>query len=204
MTMTEESAPVVAVVVLAGGRSRRFGSDKLDAEVGGRTLLRLALDGLPAGASVAVVGPERPLTARVQFVREDPPLGGPAAALITGLRWALDLDVGAEAILTLPGDAPHGGRAAAVLLDALAAGQAEAVVGVDGAGRDQVLQLALRPTAARALVTLAGPGGGQGLSVRRLIEQLIPPARRRPLSEELSRDIDTTDQLAHFRNLGRA
>ena len=200
--MTDEPAPVIAAIVLAGGRSRRFGSDKLDADVDGRPLLRLALDGLPAAARVAVIGPVRPLAARVQFLREDPPLGGPAAALVTGLRWALD--VGAEAILTLPGDAPHGGRAAAVLLDTLAAGQAEAVVGVDGAGRDQVLQLALRPTAARALVTLAGPGGGHGLSVRRLIEQLIPPASRQPLADELSRDIDTTDQLAHFRNPTRA
>ncbi len=42
------------------------------------------------------------------------PSGGPAAAMITGLRAALA--TGAELITVLPGDAPGGGAAAEALL----------------------------------------------------------------------------------------
>ena len=189
----------VAAIVLAGGGSRRFGSDKLAAEVAGRTLLENALDGLPDDVAVAVIGPVRPLDRAVTFLREDPPGGGPAAALTTGLIWALTTDV--EAIVTLPGDAPAAGRAAAVLLAELGRRGGDAVIGVDGTGRDQVLQLALRPAAARLLVELAGPERGHDLSVRRLVTALAPG--RLALADDLSADIDTVDQLSHFRNLRR-
>ena len=77
----------------------------------------------------------------------------------------------------------------------------DAVVGVDGSGRDQVLQLALRPAAARLLVELAGPDRGQDQSVRRLVTMLAPA--RLALPDDLCADIDTVDQLRHFRNLRR-
>ncbi len=189
----------VAAVVLAGGGSRRFGSDKLTAEIAGRPLLDHALDGLAAEIAVAIVGPTRSLSRPVTVLREDPPGGGPAAGLITGLVWALSTD--AVAIVTLPGDAPAGGRAAMALLAELDRRSADAVVGVDGSGRDQVLQLALRPAAARRLVELAGPDGGHDQSVRRLVNALAPA--RLTLSADQSRDIDTVDQLRHFRNPSR-
>lgn len=192
----------MAVVVVAGGAARRFGADKLDVHVHGRPLLGLAMDGLPPDAEVAVVGPERAGPYAVTWLSEDPPGGGPAAGLVTGLRWGLD--AGAGVILTLPGDAPGAGRAARVLLAALEQTGAPAVVGVDPDGREQVLQLALRALAARDLVEAAGPGGGQGQSVRRLVAALAPAPLRVPLSEDLARDIDTPEQLEHFRNLGRA
>ena len=115
--MTGTSSDVVAIV-LAGGESRRFGSDKLAADLGGRALLDHALDGLPAHTAIAIVGPERPMDRDVTFLREDPPGGGPAAGLIAGLTWALE--AGAEVILVLPGDAPGAGRAANLLLAAVA------------------------------------------------------------------------------------
>ena len=65
----------VAVVVLAGGQSRRFGADKLAAPVEGERLLDRAVAGLPDDAYMIVVGPEVS--------------GGPAAAMVTGLRTAL-------------------------------------------------------------------------------------------------------------------
>jgi len=49
-----------AVVVLAGGRARRFGSDKLRADLGGAALIDRALTGVRAalpGAVVIAVGP---------------------------------------------------------------------------------------------------------------------------------------------------
>jgi molybdopterin-guanine dinucleotide biosynthesis protein A len=191
--------PALAAVVLAGGASRRFGADKLAAEITGRPLLEHALDGLPADTTVAVVGPTRALSRSVTVLREEPPGGGPAAGLITGLIWALG--TGAAAVVALPGDAPAGGRAAVLLLAELDRQARDAVVGVDGSGRDQVLQLALRPAAARRLIEVAGPDRGHDQSVRRLVAALAPV--RLTLSEELSRDIDTADQLDHFRNLRR-
>ena len=187
--------PALAAVVLAGGASRRFGADKLAAEITGRPLLEHALDGLPADTTVAVVGPTRTLSRSVTVLREEPPGGGPAAGLITGLIWALG--TGAAAVVT----PPAGGRAAVRLLAELDRRARDAVVGVDGSGRDQVLQLALRPAAARRLIEVAGPDRGHDQSVRRLVAALAP--ERLSLSEELSRDIDTADQLDHFRNLRR-
>lgn len=189
----------VAAIVLAGGQARRFGGDKLAADVDGRALLEIAVDGLPEEWAVAVVGPPRPLARQVAVLREDPPGGGPAAGLVTGLIWALSTD--AEAIVALPGDAPGGGRAAVLLRSELVRRERAAVVGVDGSGRDQVLQLALRPAAARLLVELAGPDRGRDQSVRRLVTMLAPA--RLTLPDDLCADIDTVDQLRHFRNLRR-
>ena len=200
MTGSEGARPIAAVV-LAGGESRRFGSDKLAADLEGRTVLDRALDGLPPEAAIAVVGPQRPIDRAAAFLREDPPGGGPAAGLVAGLTWATDR--GAERILVLPGDAPGAGRAARLLLAALDAPGVTAAVGSDGSGREQVLQLALLPSAAYALIAAAGVDRGHGQSVRRLLARLTPAPQPVPLPEELTDDIDTVEQLRHFRNSNR-
>ena len=79
----------VVAVVLAGGESRRFGSDKLAAALDQQTLLDHTLAALPEEFAVIVVGPERPTTRSVRFTREQPPGGGPAAGLVAGVRAAL-------------------------------------------------------------------------------------------------------------------
>lgn len=185
----------MAVVVLAGGTSRRFGSDKLAAAVDGSTLLDAALAALPAGADVVLVGPARPTSRAVHVVREDPPGGGPAAALVTGLRFALDGPAAFFAVL--PADAPDGGHAAAALLGLLRDDPTvTAAVAVDDEGRDQPLQLALRRPAARALVT-AAPDGGRDASARRLLVGALGPDLRRVVLPPRSLfDVDTPAQLA--------
>ncbi|MFL6065847.1 MAG: NTP transferase domain-containing protein [Friedmanniella sp.] len=189
----------VVAVVLAGGTSRRFGRDKL-AEPwgdGATTLLDAVLAGLPEGIEVLVVGPERATARRVRFVREDPPGGGPGAALVTGLRAALA--AGAGRIAVLPADAPAAGRAAAELLGRLGSSPGQrAVVATDEEGREQPLQLALVASAARALVA-AAPGGGDGASARALLRNLDPPATRVALGPEVLFDIDTPTQLMAWR-----
>ena len=195
--------------MLAGGASRRFGSDKLEARLAGTRLLDLTLRALAGAADIVVVGPPRDLEPlgleplglgplrQVRFVREEPPGGGPAAALVAGIRHALDL--GAEVIVTLPGDAPGAGQAVAPLVAALQAHPGDvAVVGVDPDGRQQTLQLALRPQAAMALITAAGPDAGSGGSARALVATLDPPARPVGLSAEQCRDIDTTGDWANY------
>jgi molybdenum cofactor guanylyltransferase len=98
---------------------------------------------------VVVVGPVRQVPRPVIFTSEDPPGGGPAAAMIAGLRRALAES--ADVIVVLPADAPLGGQAASTLLGRLEdEPSTAAAVGIDVYGREQPLQLALRPAAARA------------------------------------------------------
>jgi molybdenum cofactor guanylyltransferase len=188
------TAPRVAAVVLAGGSSRRFGSDKLDAPVDGVPLVDRALSGLPDDVDVIVVGPPRRVGRPVRFVREDPPGGGPAAALVTGIRAALEGE--AEQIVVLPGDAPAAGQAAVQLLSVLLRSPAAtAVVGTDPTGFEQPLQLALTRSAARQLLAAAGPDGARGGSARALVARLDPPALREVLSARAHWDVDTQEQL---------
>ena len=183
-----------AAVVLAGGTSRRFGTDKLAHPVEGRSLLDHTLAGLPDDVDLVLVGPPRATDRAVTAVREDPPGGGPTAALVAGLRHALAGD--AELVLVLPGDAPGAGTAAGVLRDALLRGSDAAVLGVDVHGREQPLQLALSRAAAQRLVELAGPDAGAGESARRLVHRLDPPPAPCALPPAATFDVDDRDQLA--------
>jgi molybdopterin-guanine dinucleotide biosynthesis protein A len=180
-------------VVLAGGTSRRFGTDKLAHPVAGRPLLDHTLAGLPDDVAVVLVGPSRPTERPVTAVWEDPPGGGPTAGLVAGLRHALA--VGAELVLVLPGDAPGAGAGAVVLREALLRGGHQAVLGVDVDGQEQPLQLALRRRAAERLVSLAGPDAGAGASARRLVRSLDPPPERCLLAPPATFDVDDHDQL---------
>jgi len=203
---------VLAAIVLAGGESRRFGADKLSADLDGRTLLERVVSALPVEAAVYVVGPPRPLDRPVTWLREEPAGGGPAAAMVCGLKTALDGS--ATLFAVLPGDAPDAARAADRLVRRLVADpDVGAVVAADPDGRLQPLQLALRRPAALELVAAAGPNAGANASARALIQALDPPAAtsrpilpRSPgqightvvevLPEADLWDIDTPEQLA--------
>jgi molybdopterin-guanine dinucleotide biosynthesis protein A len=96
-----------------------------------------------------VVGPVRQVPRPVIFTSEDPPGGGPAAAMIAGLRRALAES--ADVIVVPPADAPLRGQAASTLLSCLEdEPSTHAAVGIDAYGREQPLQLELRPAAAWA------------------------------------------------------
>ncbi|MBJ7440047.1 MAG: molybdenum cofactor guanylyltransferase [Sphingopyxis sp.] len=83
--------------VLAGGRSRRFGSDKAVATLGGQTLLDHALAALqPHCDAVVIVGRDEGIA---DWPRPDMgPLGGIAAALIHAAKTGFDQ------VLTAPVD----------------------------------------------------------------------------------------------------
>jgi molybdopterin-guanine dinucleotide biosynthesis protein A len=103
---------LIVGLVLAGGRSRRFGSDKALAPLGGRTLLELALARLRAACVEAAVsaqagGAIAALAERLGApVLEDPPAAprGPLSGVLAGLEWAQARR--ASHLLTLPCDAP--------------------------------------------------------------------------------------------------
>ncbi len=85
--MTEPAA----AVILAGGRGSRLGGrDKPALRLGDRSLLDIAV-AASGGGRIVVVGPGRDLPTGVSGVSEDPPGGGPAAAVVAGVRMLADL-----------------------------------------------------------------------------------------------------------------
>lgn len=89
-------------IVLAGGAARRLGgADKPALSVGGRPLLDRVLAACPDAATTVVVGPGRPTRRAVVAALEDPPGGGPLAALDAGLRHTT-----APTVLVLSADLP--------------------------------------------------------------------------------------------------
>jgi molybdopterin-guanine dinucleotide biosynthesis protein A len=104
-------------LVLAGGSSTRLGADKTRLTIGGASLLDRVLAAVRNATRVIVVGDERRTNRPVQWLREDPPGSGPAAAVVAGLA-----EVRADVVVVLAGDlAMVGAGTVGRLLDALAA-----------------------------------------------------------------------------------
>ncbi len=104
---------MICGLVLAGGRSRRFGSEKALARLGERTLLEWSLNALREDCSALAVGAPAGSGADalarslgVKTLTDDPAHPeGPLAGVAAGLRWASSL--GATHLATLPCDTPH-------------------------------------------------------------------------------------------------
>lgn len=76
----------IAAVILAGGAGRRMGGvDKPALKVSGRRMLDRVLEACRDTAPRVVVGPARDLPPDVLGTTEDPPGGGPVAAIAAGL-----------------------------------------------------------------------------------------------------------------------
>ncbi len=137
----------VTVVVLAGGTSRRFGSDKLAAPLGGSTVLDSVLRSLPDGWPAVLVGPQRATVApEAVWAREDPPGGGPLAGVAAGVA-----EVATDAVAVIAGDMPYAGLALVTLVAALRTAPPEvgAVVAVDAHGVPNPLLAAYRTASLR-------------------------------------------------------
>ena len=91
--------PAVSGVVLAGGRSARFGRDKLVEPIGDLPLFQHAVDALGALTTdvIVVAAPdvELPIEDPVRLVHDAAPYEGPLAGCLTGLLMAR-LPVGAD------------------------------------------------------------------------------------------------------------
>jgi molybdopterin-guanine dinucleotide biosynthesis protein A len=148
--------PAASGIVLAGGRSTRFGSDKLLAPLDGRPLLEHAVRALAAVTTEVVVvvgpvgdGPPLPSSVElgipVRLVRDPIPGGGPLVGLLAGLERVAE-----SSVLVAAGDMPTlVPDVLRALLRALAAsGQDADAVALALRGRRQPLPVALRTGAA--------------------------------------------------------
>jgi len=174
--VTDLAAPLddVTGIVLAGGRSSRFGADKLTAELDGRPLLHHAVEALAAVVDPLVVvaapgvDPALPasLAARIRVVHDpaSESFGGP----LVGLAAALAA-VETPTVLVVAGDMP---RMVPVVLRRLAtaAGPARPAVHLEVPGRVQPLPLALDVDAARRAVPAVLERGDRAL--RGLLREL--------------------------------
>ena len=151
----------VAGVVLAGGRSRRFGRDKLAEEYQGRPLLQHPVSSLLEVCDRVVVvlapdaeEPPMPAGSAVAFARDAVVEDGPLRGLAAGLEAA-----NAEWVVLAGGDMPD--LQPAVLLEMLRAGVETGVVAVslaDG-GKERPLPCVLRTVpAAEAVDSLLEAG----------------------------------------------
>lgn len=186
--------PPPAAIVIAGGRSTRFGSDKLLAEVGGRTLLERTMRAVSACAPIALVsGADASVASGVVTVSEYPRWGGPCAAIAAGLA-ALGSDVGDALILAA--DLAHPEAAVAALL-AIGSG-----VLADRSGQPQWL-LARTPVAALRdrVAELEAAGGAAGKPARAIIGEL--GLRRVTADADAIADIDVPDDLDQMAQTGR-
>jgi len=190
--------PTIGVVIPAGGTARRLGgTDKPALDVGGRSILARLVDDLHP-LPIVVVGP-RPgdlgdSAPGVVWCREDPPGGGPAAALAAGLRLLAEVDV----VVAIAGDQPFAATAVPRLVQALVASPtADAAVGVDGDGRDQPLLAAYRADVLRARLD----GSVDGLAMRHVTAGLR--VVRVPLTGPESVDVDERGDLDTARGIAR-
>ncbi|MGY1753121.1 molybdenum cofactor guanylyltransferase [Blastococcus sp. SYSU D01042] len=187
-----DQLPPYAAVVLAGGRAERLGGQaKPQLEVGGRTLLAAVLDAVAGAERRVVVGPPQPVPADVVVVREDPPGGGPVAALRAGLA-----EIGSPVVVLLAGDLPF--LPAELVTELRAALTGDGVLVVDDGGRDQYLLGAWRTDALRAVLAPAGgPSSLRGLLAGLAVDRLrpdVPPGTPPPWV-----DCDTPEDLARAR-----
>lgn len=203
---------LIDAIVLTGGRSSRLDSvPKSEFLFEGATLLSRTLDAATAARTIAVVGlePSVALPERTMVVREEPPFGGPVAAIAAGLGALLVAEPPvategevessavpeAEAVMILACDMPHAGLAVPTLLEALCtASEADGVIAIDGDGRRQPLAAVYRTQALkRALEQLSAGtqhgGAFDGIPVFRLLDHL--QLLEVPVPHEATADVDT-------------
>jgi molybdopterin-guanine dinucleotide biosynthesis protein A len=158
----------IAGLVLAGGRSRRFGRDKALEGLRGRPLIAWSLDTLRP--YVAVLGVGGPAQLAVQLgvgAVPDPPGApdGPLAGVLAGLAWAAQR--GCTHLATAPCDTPF---LPPDLVPRLAAAIGERPVVAARAARVHALCALWRTDAVAPLAALVRDG--RQLSMQMLIEAL--------------------------------
>jgi molybdopterin-guanine dinucleotide biosynthesis protein A len=186
----------ISVAILAGGRSSRFGRDKLAEPIDGQPLLSRVIDAVrPIASEILVVAPPGtaptvPLDVRV--VHDPVAFEGPLVGARTGIRAAT-----ASIVVIVGGDMPD---LVGAVIDLMASslGDAEAVV-LEHDGRRRPLPMAVRREPAHAALEELVDRGERRL--RTLIDVLDARSIDEPTWRALDpsgatlRDIDTEADL---------
>ena len=150
-------------VILCGGRGRRLdGADKAVLVVGRRSLLDRAVAAVASARTTIAVGPRHETERAVVWTSEDPPGGGPVAAIAAGL------DLVTEDVVVVLGvdfpfvDAGHVGR----LLQRF---DGDGAIVTDQTGRQQFLVGAYRAASLRRSL---GDRDPTGMAVKELVSEL--------------------------------
>jgi len=190
--------PSVTAIVLAGGRSRRFGRDKLAEPLAGRPLLLHAIEAVSVIASDVIVvarpGAMLDLPTGARLVHDPTAHEGPLAGLLAGLLEARE-----PLIVLVGGDMPSLDPVVlAALVRALDASSADLAV-LEHRGRRQPLPMALRNGAATTHARrLIGDGERRlGAILDRLAVRVLAEGEWRPLDPDATtlRDVDVPDDL---------
>lgn len=190
----------LGAILLAGGRASRVdGAAKPLFEIGGRTLLSAAVTAATdAGARpVTVVAPILDQGLAVTWVREDPPFGGPAAAVVAALAsWPGADDP--EWTLVLACDLPSIEAALRRLVTdiMLLPADTEGICLGDSSSRPQWLIGAYRTRALRAAASVL-PDDGRDAPFRALVDDLAVAVVA--ADDALTRDVDTWQDLEEAR-----
>lgn len=179
----------LSAMILTGGSSTRFGSDKSQAKLGVISLIENLLLTLPLEIEIVIVGPELENSARqVKYTQEHPLGGGPVAAIEAGLKL-----IDSEFVAIIATDMPFASQILAVLRENLPETE-DATIPLDPAGiRQPLCALYRRDALARAVTEL---GNTQGQSVRNLIQILtVRELRLDPALQRILLDVDTPADL---------
>ena len=191
------TAPRVSVVILAGGRSSRFGRDKLAEPIDGRTLLGRVIDAVRPVASeiivVAAPGATPVVPDDVRIVHDPVAFEGPLVGARAGVAAATE-----PLVVLVGGDMP--GLVGAVLDSMVGAlGSADAVV-LEHDGHRRPLPMAIcRDPALAALDRLVAQGERRLRAFLDVLDaRAVEEAMWRPLDPDGAtlRDIDTEADLA--------
>lgn len=179
----------LSAIILTGGSSTRFGSDKSRAILDGQSLLSRVLTELAENIDVVIVGPTFESQLRsLKFVQEDPAGGGPVAAVNAGIAI-----IDTEFVALIATDMPFAAAVIHNLANSLES-SIDGLVPLDAEGIPQTLCAIYRTDALRrAIEKLGSP---QGRSMRSLTALLEVQEMELPASlKSRLLDIDTPEDL---------
>lgn len=186
---------IKSVIVLSGGSSSRFGSDKYLAELQGKRLLDHVLLGLPTECDVILVGdqPEN-LLREVITLRESPIKSGPVAAIATALNF-----INNEFVAIIATDMPFAPALLQTLMENFDHGF-DAIIPEDQAGFAQPLAAIYKTESLRRGMRKLGPPKNR--SMNDLLKQLKTKSMKLTSQQiHYLLDIDTPEDLAKAENL---
>jgi len=178
-----------SVIVLSGGTSRRFGRDKSQAKIAGKSLIALILGSIPSEFKVVIVGEDPKIeSSQYQCVLEEPIGGGPLA----GFKAGLDASE-SELVALIATDMPFASGLVLNLINSIRAND-DAVMYVDAKDFKQPLAAVYRSTSVKRALAVMGELNGK--SMRELVSHLN--VQEIEMSHEVSQaliDIDTAADL---------